>query len=118
MRSLFLGVALAALALPALAQQNPADQQTRYDVQNINFDLWCQQTQNLPPDRCDKRTPEDEADFEAYRAKIEKYEVPYLQRKQADQNLNQVIIHADPVPNEEPPSHPSDRQIASPKPNP
>jgi hypothetical protein len=118
MRSLFLGVALAALALPALAQQNPATQQTRYDVKEINFDLWCQQTQNLPPDRCDKRTPEDEANYETYRAAIEKYEIPYLQRKKDDQNLNQVFIHDDPVPSEKAPSHPADRQIASPKPEP
>ena len=81
----------ALLALPAQAQS------TRYDVKTINFDLWCQEQANLPPERCDKRTPEDEKTFEAYRAKIEKYEIPYLQRKQDEQQLNRTIIHDEPL---------------------
>ncbi len=79
------------MALPAQAQS------TRYDVKTINFDLWCQEQANLPPERCDKRTPEDEKTFEAYRAKIEKYEIPYLQRKQDEQQLNRTIIHDEPL---------------------
>jgi hypothetical protein len=118
MRSLLIGIALAVIAVPAVAQQNPNDKQTRYAVQDINFDLWCQETAVLPPDRCDKRTTEDEASYEAYRNAVEKYEIPYLQRKAADQNLSQILIHPDPVPSENPASHPSDRQIESPKPNP
>ena len=59
-------------ALPASAQS------TRYDVKTLNFDMWCQETARINPDRCDKRLPDDEKQFEAYRAKIEKYEVPYL----------------------------------------
>ena len=50
----------------------------------MNFDLWCQEQAHLPPDRCDKRMPEDEKTFEAYRAKIEQYEIPYLQQKKND----------------------------------
>jgi hypothetical protein len=118
MRSFIFGVALAALALPASAQQNPNDISTRYNVQEINFDLWCQETERLPPDRCDKRTADDETKYEAYRDAVEKYEIPYLKRKNADQNLSRIVIHPDPVPSENPVSHPSDRQIASPKPNP
>jgi hypothetical protein len=77
-------------------------------VQNMNFDLWCQEQQHLPPSRCDKRTPEDEATFEAYRAKIEKYEVPYLQNQDAGQRFNNNVLHADPV----------DRNNAAPDPAP
>ena len=84
--------AVAALALPAHAQQA-----TRYDVKEINFDLWCQEQAKLPPDRCDKRTPEDEKTFEAYRAKIEKFEIPYLQRKAHDQQLDRTVLHPDPL---------------------
>jgi hypothetical protein len=66
-------------------------------VQNMNFDLWCQEQQHLPPDRCDKRLPEDDAAFNAYRAKIEKYEVPYLQSRDAGQRLNRNVLQYDPV---------------------
>jgi len=90
---LFLATALAAgMAIPAAAQ-GP------YDVKTMNFDLWCQTEANLPPDRCDKRLPADNAQFEAYRAKIEKYEVPYLQQKENSAQLNRTILHNDPVDN-------------------
>jgi hypothetical protein len=80
-------------ALPASAQS------TRYDVKTLNFDLWCQETARINPDRCDKRLPEDEKQFEIYRAKIEKYEVPYLQRKEKEQQFDQDVLHNDPVGN-------------------
>jgi hypothetical protein len=80
-------------ALPAVAQS------TRYDVKTLNFDLWCQETARINPDRCDKRLPDDEKQFEAYRAKIEKYEVPYLLRKEKEQQFDQDVLHNDPVGN-------------------
>ncbi|MEI9997071.1 MAG: hypothetical protein WDM91_20920 [Rhizomicrobium sp.] len=92
-RILTLAAAVAAFALPLSAQGQ------RVDVQTINFDMWCQETQHLPADRCDKRTAEDEADFEAYRAKVEKYEVPFEQGQQNGAQLNRVILHSDPVDN-------------------
>ena len=93
MRSLkFAALALLA-ALPAQAQS------TRYDVKTINFDLWCQEQANLPPERCDKRTPEDNAAFEAYRAKVEAYEIPYLQQKANAARLDRDILRNDPVDN-------------------
>jgi hypothetical protein len=89
---LFAGVA-ALFVLPAQAQN------TRLDVKTLNFDLWCQETAKIDPDRCDKRTPQDEKAFEAYRAKIEKYEVPYLKRKENEQLLDQNVLHNDPIDN-------------------
>src|ERR1700729_2703789 len=74
--------ALAALCAPALGQSQ------KYDVQTINFDLWCQETQHLPADRCDKRLPQDEAAFEDYRDKVERYEIPYLQGKETGAQLD------------------------------
>jgi hypothetical protein len=90
MRVLALTIAVAA-ALPAAAQTQ------RYDVKTMNFDLWCQETAKIDPDRCDKRLPDDEKQFEAYRAKIEKYEIPYLQRKENEQLLDRKVLHNDPV---------------------
>ncbi len=90
-RVLILAAAFSALSVGAQAQRQ------HYDVQTINFDLWCQETQHLPADRCDKRGPADEADFEAYRAKVEKYEVPYLQGQETGAQLNRTILHNDPV---------------------
>jgi len=72
---------------------------SNYHTQTMNFDLWCQQEANLPPDRCDKRLPGDEKVFEDYRAKIEQYEIPYLQRKNEEAHINRVILHNDPIDN-------------------
>lgn len=87
---LLLAAAMGVLAAPAAAQ-------APYDVKTINFDLWCQETQHLAPERCDKRLPSDEADFEAYRAKVEKYEIPYMKSRENGQQLDRVILHNDPV---------------------
>jgi hypothetical protein len=87
------------LVAAALAVWPYATSAQRLDVKTINFDLWCQETQHLPPERCDKRTPEDEAAFEAYRDKVEKYEVPYLQGQQNGLQLDRAILHKDPVDN-------------------
>ena len=70
-----------------------------YDVKTMNFDLWCQEQAHLAPDRCDKRLPEDEKTFEAYRAKIERYEIPYLKKKQNEIAIDRNILNNDPVDN-------------------
>lgn len=102
--SVFTLAILATFALPAHAQE------TTYDVKTINFDLWCQEQAQLPPDRCDKRLPEDEAQFEAYRAKIEKYELPYLKAKEKEQSFDTNILHNDPI------DHPTTIQPVKPVP--
>jgi len=79
---------------PAFAQGG-----RNYDVKTMNFDLWCQEQAHLPAARCDKRTPEDEKTFQAYRTQIERYEVPYLQQRQRDLSINRDIMHNDPVDN-------------------
>lgn len=114
MRGLVLSVCLSALAaVSANAQPIPAAPDSSHlDVKTLNFDLWCQETQKLPPDRCDKRTPQDEKDFEAYRAKVEKYEVPYLQQKQNEGTLNRVILHSNPQ--ENPVDHPQQQSAPNP----
>ncbi|HEY5347652.1 MAG TPA: hypothetical protein VIJ72_05625 [Rhizomicrobium sp.] len=100
-KHLLLGFAVLALAAPASAQMH------RYPVQTMNFDLWCQEQANLPPDRCDKRLPQDEKVFEAYRSKIERYEIPYLQEKENEAQFNRTVLHNDPIDN------PIDKNTAS-----
>jgi hypothetical protein len=82
------------VAGPALAQRNG-----NYPVKEMNFDLWCQEQAALPVERCDKRTAQDEAAFEAYRSKVEAYEIPYLQQKNNAARLDQDILRNDPVDN-------------------
>lgn len=55
----------------AVLSMSTAQGQTErnYNIEGMNFDMWCQEQAHLPPDRCDKRTPEDEKTFEAYRLK-------------------------------------------------
>ena len=86
-------VALPAIA-PAMAQRNG-----NYQVQEMNFDLWCQEQAGLPAERCDKRTAQDNAAFETYRAKVEAYQIPYLQQKQSAARLDRDILRNDPVDN-------------------
>jgi len=83
---------VAVLALPVSAQQ-----QSTYDVKTINFDLWCQEQANLPPDRCDQRLPEDEKKFEAFRATVERYELSHLQDKERERNFDKNLLHNDPI---------------------
>ena len=97
MRRALLAVMFVATALPSgpvLAQRNG-----NYQVTEMNFDLWCQEQAGLPVDRCDKRAPQDMAAFEAYRAKVEAYEIPYLQRKNGAARLDRDIMRNDPVDN-------------------
>jgi hypothetical protein len=95
-RALLIAILAAAAAIPgsALAQRNG-----NYQVQEMNFDLWCQEQAGLPAERCDKRTPQDETAFEAYRAKVEAYEIPYLQQKNDAARLDRDILRNDPVDN-------------------
>lgn len=102
------------LAGAAIAQPLPPPPPDggRLNVQTLNFDLWCQETEHLPPDRCDKRLPEDDAAFNAYRAKVEKYEVPFLKEKQDAATLNRAVLHAEPSQN------PANNSQQPPAPNP
>src|SRR3569623_860269 len=86
---------LAATAGAVTVTQAQPSTGSNYNVQTLNFDLWCQEEQGLPVERCDKRLPEDEQIFEAYRRKIEAYEIPYLQRKNMENRIDQVLLHND-----------------------
>lgn len=93
-RQLLILIAVSLIAGPALAQRNG-----NYPVKEMNFDLWCQEQAGLPVERCDKRSAQDEAAFEAYRSKVEAYEIPYLQQKNNAARLDQDILRNDPVDN-------------------
>ena len=97
MRRALLAVMFLVTALssgPVLAQRNG-----NYQVTEMNFDLWCQEQAGLPAERCDKRSDVDEAAFEAYRSKVEAYEIPYLQEKGNAARLDRDILRNDPVDN-------------------
>jgi hypothetical protein len=96
MNRMFLRTSL--VAILALAAGGAGAQIGRnYDVQTMNFDLWCQMTARIDPDRCDKHLKEDTDTFEAYRSKIEAYEIPYLQQKNRDARIEVDILHNDPT---------------------
>jgi len=104
------GIVAAAFALALVAARVSAQSDRPYPLHEMNFDMWCQEQQHLPPERCDKRLPQDDAAFQAYSNKIESYEIPYLQRRRNDQTLNRVIIHNDPVDHPTLPSQPQTDQ--------
>jgi hypothetical protein len=100
---------LTCLCFALLAATSAAAQGRPYRLHEFNFDMWCQQKQHLPPDRCDKRLPRDDADFEAYVNKIEKYEIPYLQHRRDEERFNRSIMHYDPIGNPTQPSVPQNQ---------
>jgi len=106
----FRGIAAVALTLTVFAARAEAQSDQPYPLTEMNFDMWCQEEQHLPPARCDQRLPDDDAAFQAYVNKIESYEIPYLQRKQDEQTLNRVILHNDPVGAPTRPSQPPTEQ--------
>ena len=81
---------------PVTAQPNPS-----HDSDTKNFYLWCQEQRGLPQERCDKHTPEDESAFEAYRTKIERYEIPRSSAQYNQGRVNRDIMNADPVDNQQ-----------------
>jgi hypothetical protein len=74
---------LAALPSGAMAQLlNPNAGAGPYNVQSMNFDLWCQERH--AKERCDQRIAEDMRAFEDQRAVIERYELEFLMQKERD----------------------------------
>lgn len=122
LRPILTVLAVAAVIGVARAQDNPVpspDPQganTRYNVYNMNFDMWCQEQRHLPAARCDKRLPEDDAAFNDYRSKIERYEIPYLREQQRQQQLNVGILHNDPVDHPDQVSQPQPQPVTAPPP--
>lgn len=86
-------LALMLAGAPAFAQ----DGASPYPVQRMDFDLWCTEQQHLSWDRCDKHLPEDVQKFEAYRAVVERYEIPYLQEKRQTLYFDETIMRNDPI---------------------
>ena len=90
---------LAALLLAVCATGAAAQTGSNYNIPGMNFDMWCQEQAHLPPDRCDKRTAEDDKAFEAFRQKVDQYEIPYLQEQQHELAIHRDIMQSDPVDN-------------------
>jgi hypothetical protein len=63
----------------------------------MNFDMWCQQQQQLPPARCDKRLPADDTAFRNYVDTIERYETQQLNSQANDRRIGHMIDRADPI---------------------
>ncbi len=91
--------AIMALQAALLVATAGAHTGRNYNINGMNFDLWCQEQAHLPADRCDKRLPGDEKTFEDFRDKVDQYEVPYLQQKQRDMAIHRDIMQNDPIDN-------------------
>ena len=78
----------------SLAQ--PLSGPLNYDVKTLTFELWCQETQRYPAERCDARRPADLAAFEAYRASIERYELQYLKQVDRERQIRDSV-NRDPM---------------------
>ena len=86
-------VASLVAATPAIAQTFPTTPEGNFsgsqpfDVRQMTFDLWCQQTQRYSADRCHARSDADVKAFEDYRSSVERYELDYLKQQQRDRDL-------------------------------
>lgn len=99
-----LGAVLFAWSLQAGAQTTPLQ------LHEMNFDMWCQEHQHLPPARCDKRLPADDAAFESYVDTIEHYETQQLNSESNERRIDRMINRADPIDHPIEPSTPSSPQ--------
>jgi hypothetical protein len=81
----------------SIGQSNYNGQST-FNVRQMDFDLWCQQTQRYEIARCVARRVEDVKAFEDYRSSIERYELDYLKQVQRDQGT-QARTNRDPLQN-------------------
>jgi hypothetical protein len=104
-------LAILCAALAAAAASPAGAQATRYNVKPMDFDLWCTEEAHLPYERCDKRLPDDVQKFEAYRAVVERYEIPYLQEKEDKLRFDRDIMHNDPI--DSPPQTDTSKPAAS-----
>ncbi len=94
-----MGALIAAAASFAAISPTVAQPASNPDIETMNFDLWCQEQAALPPARCDKHTPEDESAFEAFRTKIERYEIPRSSAQYNQGRVNRDIMNTDPIDN-------------------
>jgi hypothetical protein len=88
------------LSLVLCAGAGSADAQHAAEALSLspmNFDMWCQETRGLSPARCDQRIPMDDAAFQAFSNTIETYEILGLRARAKDREINQDILHYDPV---------------------
>lgn len=93
------GSTLAASLLALCASTATAQTGKNYNIPGMNFDMWCQEQAHLPPGRCDKRTAEDDKTFEAFRQKVDQYEIPHLQHEQDELAIHRDIMQSDPIDN-------------------
>jgi hypothetical protein len=63
----------------------------------MSFDLWCQEEQNLPPKRCDKRLPQDDAAYRAYLDLNERYETQKLNNDARERRIQRMIQNGSPM---------------------
>ena len=74
---------------PAFVSAQPIQAPLNFSVKNMNFDLWCADTQRYAPERCAARSAADEKAFEDYRAAIERYEIQHLKQVQREQEIRE-----------------------------
>ena len=96
---ILMGALIAAAAGFAAISPTVAQPTSNPESGTMNFDLWCQGEASLPAERCDKHTPEDESAFEAYRAKIDRYEIPRSSAQYDQGRVNRDIMNTDPIDN-------------------
>jgi len=89
----------ATLSAACLAAYGAVAQPQHLKFEPMNFDLWCQEHEHLPPARCDKRLPQDDAAFQAYSNKMEGYETQQLNQTARDRRLDNTLLRSDPSAN-------------------
>ena len=88
---IFLVISAFTLIGPGAALAQPLTGPLNYDVKNMTFEIWCQETQRYAADRCQARRPADLAAFENYRAAIERYELQYLKQVERERQIRDSV---------------------------
>ena len=93
MRRITLSLLASALSIlgSSAAPAQPLSGPLNYDVKNLTFEAWCQETQRYPAERCQARSQADLTAFENYRAAIERYELQYLKQVQRERQIRDSV---------------------------
>jgi 3-hydroxy-3-methylglutaryl CoA synthase len=81
---------LAALMLAGIGGM-PVQAATYSGADAMSFEMWCQEMQSYPAERCKARNTEDVKEYERYRTTVEQYQKTRTEQQKRDQQIKDTL---------------------------